>query len=84
MVGSGGNGIKMDKSGLKWMKVDESCWKLMKEYESGRKWVKMDESSWKGMKADDMDESWWKWMKANENGLTKKVQTLGDPPHFKI
>ena len=65
--------------------MNESGWKLLKiDERSGRKWVKMDESSWKGIKADDMDESWWKWMKANENGLTKKVQTLDDPTQFKI
>jgi len=31
-----------------------------------------------------VDEYGWKRMKMDENGLTKKMQTLDDPPHLKI
>ena len=49
---SGWKLLKIDeRSGRKWVKMDESSWKGMKADE-------MDESGWKWMK---MDESEWKW-----------------------
>ena len=44
---SGWKLMKVDESGLKWIKGDEIVWNCMKVDESGQKWIKVDESGWK-------------------------------------